>query len=160
MSTNHIDIPTSVDTVWAVLADPRQYTRFVVGNKRIRSFDPAWPDLGTKIHHTVGVGPAMVRDESEVMEVQPPTLLRLATKLRPVGVSQTTFSLEPTGRGTTRASIEEHFYEGPATRVWTPVLETMLAARNMELLRRLRRIAVHRAETTALESGTGPVAPA
>jgi uncharacterized protein YndB with AHSA1/START domain len=160
MSTNHIDVSTSIDTVWSVLADPRMYNRFVVGNKRIRRFDPVWPELDAEIHHTVGVGPAMLRDSSRVIEVRPPALLRLSAGLRPIGVSEITFSLEATGPETTRVTIEEQFCEGPATRVWTPVLETMLAARNMELLRRLRRIAEHRGETTALESGTGLVGPA
>lgn len=154
-----MEIQAPIDVVWSVLADPRQYTRFVVGNKRIRSFDPAWPEMGSEIHHTVGLGPAMLRDHSRVIGVEAPTLLRLWAGLRPVGVADTTFRLEAVGPGRTAVTVEEHFTEGPARKVWSPALDAMLALRNAELLRRLRQIATHRAATTARAEGPRQTSP-
>lgn len=157
MSTNRAEIDAPVPAVWSVLADPRQYARFVVGSKRIRWFEPDWPDVGSAIHHRVGVGPLFLQDESRVTEVVTGRLLRLSAGLRPVAVTEIVFSLEPAGDDRTSVCIEEWVLEGPATVFYAPLVDRLMWLRNAELLRRLEKVAAHRAETMA---ASGPLAPA
>lgn len=151
MAHNTTEVAASADVVWAVLADPRQYDRFVVGTKRIRRFEPAWPDRCASLHHTVGIGPAVLRDVTTVISAHRPHVLRLHACLRAIAVSEITFTLEETGSAEARVSIEEHPVARLAGRTWSRPFDALLWVRNRELLRRLRRIAEHRATTMGLD---------
>jgi hypothetical protein len=48
--------------------------------------------------------------------------------------------------GATEVEVEERPVEGPMAAVWSPVLDALMWMRNHETLRRLRRLAEHRAE--------------
>lgn len=69
MARNRTVVDAPVEAVFAVLADPRTYDDFVVGTKRIRRFEPTWPELGSALQHTLGVGPFVLRDATSVEEV-------------------------------------------------------------------------------------------
>ena len=88
--------------VWKALADADTYGDWVVGSKRIRSADAAWPAPGSRFHHTVGVGPLSIDDHTESLEAHPPTLLRMRAKARPFGTAQVTLELTPSDGGTPR----------------------------------------------------------
>ena len=55
------------DAVWSVLADGWMYGMWVVGASRIREVDPNWPQPGSRIHHSVGLWPALINDHTEVL---------------------------------------------------------------------------------------------
>jgi hypothetical protein len=84
----------AADTVFAVLSDPRAYANFVVGTKRIRYFDPTWPEPGSAFHHTIGTGPVMLRDTTRVVEVEEDRRLVFDAGVGPIGVSRIVFTLE------------------------------------------------------------------
>jgi uncharacterized protein YndB with AHSA1/START domain len=147
MARNETTIDLPVEAVWAVLADADTYDDFVVGTKRIRGHDANWPDPGSALHHTVGVGPLAIKDRSRVVECEPPRLLRLIAGVRPVGEAEVVFTLEPLGPASTRVVIEEHPVKGPMKTVWNPVLDKLTNGRNAELLRRLSNVVEERART-------------
>ena len=143
MATNRTVIPAPLDTVFAVLSDARTYDEFVVGTKRIRRFEPTWPEVGSAFHHTLGVGPFILRDLSRVIEVEEPRRLVLRAQMRPLAVNRVAFALRPHDDGT-EVEVEEHPIEGPARWLWNPVLDGVMWLRNKEMLRRLSRVAERR----------------
>lgn len=140
MARNRTVVEASPETLFSVLSDPRAYARFVVGSKRIRHFEPAFPEPGSGFHRTLGVGPLVVRDITRVVEADPPRQLVLHAGVRPFAVNRTAFRLEPRGP-VTEVEVEEHPVTGPAVKIWNPVLDAVLWLRNAELLRRLKRMA-------------------
>lgn len=139
----HVDAPPAA--VWAVLADPSSYGDWVVGSKLIRGADPGFPAVGTKLHHTVGFGPFSLDDETEVLEQQPEVKLVLKAKGRPFGTANVVLELRPAGGGT-HVSIDESAGD-LLSRLTSlnPVLDPLVRVRNVETLRRLRRLAERRA---------------
>ena len=128
------------ERVFGVLEDPRSLAYFVVGSRNIRRFDPRWPELHTEVHHTVGLGPLAIRDTTEVVTVDAPSLLVLDARIRPLGALSVRFSIEQTSAGTT-LTIEEHAVRGllswPSVR---PVVDALLGWRNRWMGRRVQRL--------------------
>lgn len=58
------------EAVFAMLSDPAAFGAFVVGTKHIRSFEPTWLATGSAFHHTLGIGPFILRDLTRVEEVE------------------------------------------------------------------------------------------
>ena len=75
-------MPVPPEAVWAVLATPGAYGYWVVGSKYIRDADAAFPAVGTKLHHTIGVGPLTLNDHTEVLAADAPHYLKLRAKGR------------------------------------------------------------------------------
>ncbi len=136
------DVPP--ERVFGVLEDPRSLAYFVVGSRNIRRFDPRWPELGTKVHHTIGLGPFAIRDTSEVVAVDPPSLLVLDARVRPLGALSVMFSISGGASGA-MLTIEEHAVRGvlswPVVRV---VVDALLTWRNRWMGRRVQRLVERR----------------
>jgi len=90
------------------------------------------------------VGPLGIRDTTEVIESRRPKRLVLEVRTRPVVVARTELSLAAHGDGTW-LTIRESPFGGLLGRFAGPLLEPLLAVRNLESLRRLRRMAEQRA---------------
>jgi uncharacterized protein YndB with AHSA1/START domain len=133
-----VDAPPQA--VWDVLADGWLYPVWVVGASRMRGVDAAWPEPGARIHHSVGVWPVLVDDDSEVLEAEPTRRLKLRAKGWPLGEAHVLVELEPVGAGT-RVTISEDAVAGPGR--WTPMVVRgpMLKWRNTETPRRLAFLA-------------------
>jgi uncharacterized protein YndB with AHSA1/START domain len=128
------------DRVFRLLGDPRSLAYFVVGTKKIRRFDPRWPDPGTKVHHSVGFGPLVLHDETEVLESVPTSLLVLEVRLRPFGHFKVEFTLSPHGMGT-ELIVDEYPVAGPASAPGlSEVVDRLIKLRNIELARRLQEL--------------------
>src|SRR5258705_13250679 len=82
------DTSATPDQVWAVMADGWTYSQWVVGNGRMRAVDADWPAPGSKIHHTIGVWPLIVNDETVVEAGTPGPEPRLLGQGRPVGTAR------------------------------------------------------------------------
>jgi uncharacterized protein YndB with AHSA1/START domain len=67
VSVNSRTINATPEKVWEVLSDGWLYPLWVVGATRMRDVDQAWPQVGAKIHHSAGVWPAIVDDNTEVL---------------------------------------------------------------------------------------------
>ena len=137
------------EDVFAVLEDGWSYGMWVVGAARIRDVDPAWPQKGSRIHHSVGAWPLLLSDNTEVEEVDAPHRLQLRVKAWPTGEGRVIISCTPTGEvgRETEVVIEERAVSGPAKLVPAAVQDMMLHHRNIEALRRLAYLAENRARS-------------
>lgn len=126
--------------VFDVLSDGWTYATWVVGAARIRYVDEGFPRSGAKVHHSVGLWPALISDHTEVEEVEEPRRLQLRVKAWPTGEGRVTITCEPRGNETL-VTIEETAVSGPATLLPKPLEEALLRARNTETLKRLAYLA-------------------
>ena len=137
-------MPVPPTAVWDALADPGGYGYWVVGSKVIRDADPGWPVPGSRFHHTIGVGPLKLSDHTESLEADPPRLLRLRTKGRPLGVAEVTLEMLPRDGGTL-VRMSESPAGLTAVLSFNPFVHVITKARNSESLMRLEELALCRA---------------
>ena len=146
MSRNrcHIDVPPR--RVFAVLADPRSYAYWVVGSRRIRGADDDWPAVGSAFYHAVGVGPLEVKDLTVVEAVDPPRMLRIKAKARPLGTARVTLELRRRGWGGTEVTMTEKPGDWATALVFNPLTNRLVRRRNEWSLERLKDLAEGRIE--------------
>jgi uncharacterized protein YndB with AHSA1/START domain len=146
VATTDTIIGASPETIFAVLRDPRYYGYWVVGSRKIRGWDPNWPEVGSRFHHAVGKPPIVVRDHTRVEAADPPRYLRLRAKARPLGTAFVELTLEETGAGTRVVMTE-----GPADRltalIFMPLTHLLVRKRNDVALSRLKELAEGRGPT-------------
>ena len=135
----HVDAPA--DAVWAVLADGWLYANWVVGASRVRAVDLTWPTAGSALAHSFGVWPAVVSDESRVLEAEPGRRLVIQAQGWPLGEARVELTIEAWGDETCDVTMVEDAVAGPGTVVPRPVRQALIGARNKEALRRLALIA-------------------
>ncbi len=140
MSRTVAYINATPERVFDALEDPQTYAYWVVGCKRIRSVESAWPQPGAAFHHTVGVGPLATDDQTRVVAIDRPRFLELEAHAWPAGQARIRFRLTPQGDGT-RIQMSEVPTRGPAKWLHSPVLDAASHARNTVALRRLARVA-------------------
>src|SRR5919202_175516 len=95
--TRKVDAPP--EQVWAVLSDGWLYPSWVVGASRMRAVSAEWPAVGSELHHSAGVWPAVVNDSTTVLESGPSRRLKLQAKGRPAGEARVEIRIEPKGSG-------------------------------------------------------------
>ena len=144
MSRNVRVIETTPDRVWAVLADGWLYPLWVVGATRMREVDDEWPSVGSRIHHSVGVWPIVLDDDTEVLECEPQRSLKLRARGWPPGEADVELRLTAVPGGTEVEMLED-VTAGPARLVPRPVRAPLITWRNTESLRRLAFLAERRA---------------
>lgn len=140
MASNRVHVDASPEEVFAVLSDPENYPKWVVGAAGIRDQDGEFPAVGSRFHHKVGSWPVGVKDHTEVLEVEAPRRLVLKAKARPLGTATIALDLHESAGGT-----EVRMEEVPGDRltslfVGNPVADTALRLRNAEALSRLKRL--------------------
>ena len=136
-------VNTTPQRVWDVLSDGWLYPLWVVGASRMREVEDEWPAVGSKLHHSVGVWPALIDDNTEVTDCEPLQLLALRARAWPLGEAAVRLTLSNAG-ASTRVVMEEDAISGPGKVVPTPVRAPGLKWRNTEALRRLAFIAERR----------------
>lgn len=141
------------EAVFDVLSDGWSYATWVVGAARIRQVDEGFPAPGTKVHHSIGVWPLMLSDDTEVEEFDPPRKAQLLARAWPGGEARVILSCEPV-EGGTEVTMRERVVNGPASLIPGIVQDAMLRARNMESLTRLGFLAER-----AARSDGDPVQP-
>ncbi|MGN5236109.1 SRPBCC family protein [Rhodococcus sp. SJ-3] len=130
----------SPEEVWDVLADGWRYAGWVVGASRIRQVDATWPEVGSRIHHSVGLWPAMLHDFTEVIARTAEHELLLSARAWFFGRAEIGLTVDPSGSGS-RITMSERVVGGPA-RIIPGVLQAELVRpRNRECLHRLALIA-------------------
>lgn len=140
MATAVIYVEAPPDRCFEVLSDPRSFSYWVVGSRRIKAADPNWPQVGSAFDHAVGFGPVVTHDHTEVEEVVENRLLCLRAKARPFGTAYVRLELEPDGVGT-RLRITEEPGDRITRAAFTAFADRVLRARNEESLRRLKGLA-------------------
>lgn len=143
MSVNQRLVRAHVHRVWEVLSDGWLYPLWVVGASRMRDVDEAWPAVGSRLHHSVGLWPALIDDYTEVRDQEPARLLRLRARAWPAGEATVSIELAPRGEETL-VTIGEDARRGPTRLVPAPLRQAGLRWRNTESLRRLAYLAERR----------------
>jgi uncharacterized protein YndB with AHSA1/START domain len=145
VSVNKARIDATPDEVWKVLADGWLYPLWVVGATRMRAVDANWPAVGSRIHHSVGVWPFVVNDETRVLGRDPGRRLELRASAWPVaGDADVTIELAPDDGGTA-VEMREDVVSGPGALMPRPLRRPVIAFRNAESLKRLALLAQGRA---------------
>src|SRR3978361_501592 len=129
--------------VWAQLADGCTYSQWGVGNSRMRAVDADWPAPGSAIHHSVGIWPLLLDDETVVDECAPENELGLIAKGRPIGAARITLRLFDIDGGC-RIEMSEIPINPPLKWLPTKVALTAGWPRNRECTRRLAALAERR----------------
>jgi uncharacterized protein YndB with AHSA1/START domain len=140
VATNHTYIAAPPERVWQVLADPLSYGHWVVGSSRTRHRKGRWPNKGAIFSHTQGIGPIGLADTTEVIDSRRPNRLVLELRVRPFIVGRVELRLEPHREGTWVSMIERVF-GGLVGSIAGLLGEPLILVRNVESLRRLRRMA-------------------
>ncbi len=137
--TRTVDAPA--EAVWAVLADGWLYASWVVGASRVREVDTSWPEPGARLHHSVGLWPAMVSDTTHVEESDAPHRLLLTARAWPAGEARVDIEVVPDGPEACTVTIAEDASNGPGRLVPMPLRQAAILPRNRETLRRLALLA-------------------
>jgi hypothetical protein len=138
--TEVIDSPAA--RVWNVIADGWLYSGWVVGASRIRAVDDQWPQVGAKLHHSVGAWPLLINDSTSVTAMEPGLKLELLARGWPMGEAKVLIKLEDLGGTQCRVSIAEDAVRGPGKVVPKALRDPMIGVRNRETLKRLALMAV------------------
>jgi len=133
-------IQATPEQVWAVLEDGWSYPSWVVGASRMRAVGEGWPGTGSKLHHSAGLWPVVVNDETEVLESDPPRRLLLQAKGWPAGEATVELRIEPAANGSNVTMIED-VTRGPGRYIPKALTRPAIALRNTETLRRLAYMA-------------------
>ncbi|MDF3312012.1 SRPBCC family protein [Rhodococcus sp. T2V] len=144
------DTTASAARVWSVLSDGWMYPVWVVGAARMRAVDDDWPAVGSRLHHSVGLWPALLNDNTEVLSAVTERELRLLARALPASQAEVTVLLEPRGTGC-HLEMSEIVAHPPFNRIPRKVHDTLVYPRNRECLRRLTLIAEHQAYRQATE---------
>lgn len=136
--SREVDAPASA--VWEVLADGWLYPSWVVGAARMREVDESWPEVGARLHHSVGTWPVLLDDRTEVLSVDAGRRLRLKAHAWPAGAAEVLIEVEDVGPRC-RVTIREDAVAGPGALVPRPLRQLALVPRNREALRRLSFLA-------------------
>lgn len=151
MSTNVRAMNCTPEDVFAVLSDGWLYPTWVVGASRMRDVDAAWPAVGSRLQHSIGVWPMLLNDETTVLEWDPPRRMVLQAKGWPIGEARVSIEAKPRGTGCV-VRIIETAAEGPGALVPRPITDVGLHLRNVETLRRLAYIAEGKSDNGEIDS--------
>ena len=140
VATTRTVIGATRERVFEILADPSTYADWVVGSSEIRDADAEWPAVGSCFHHSVGVGPFRIKDNTKVIGVDRPRMLRMHARARPLGTACVELDLESEADGT-HVTMYETAGDPLSRLAINPLTDWLVHLRNVESLRRLKRIA-------------------
>ncbi|HTK67886.1 MAG TPA: SRPBCC family protein [Pseudonocardia sp.] len=146
--SRQVEVPPT--KVWSVLADGWSYPLWVVGATHMRDVDAGWPAVGTRIHHSVGVWPLMLEDDTEVVGMESGRWLELRARAWPTGAARVQIALTAADGGTL-VRMNEFVESGPGRFVPGVLEGAMLRLRNTESLARLATIAENRSREAAAQ---------
>jgi hypothetical protein len=140
MSVNVRRFACTPEEVFTALADPWVFPTWVVGASRMRGADGHFPDPGSRLHHSIGIWPLVLNDETSVEVWDPPRRFQIEAKTRPVGTERVVIEVQPRGSGCV-VRMEEEAITGIAARIPKAIADPILWVRNREALRRLEWVA-------------------
>lgn len=151
MSTTYRAIAATPEHVFAVLANGWLYPSWVVGASRMRNVDEAWPEPGSRLHHSIGTWPFLIDDTTSVVDWDPPRRVRLIARGWPIGEAEVTIEVKPRGGGSI-VRMSEDASRGPGRWIPSVVRQVGIHYRNTESLRRLAYLAEGGAAAAADQS--------
>jgi hypothetical protein len=139
VTENRIWINATPAEVWAVLAEPRLYSEWVVGTTDSFGVEGEWPDEGAALRWETGVGPARAGDRTRVVRSEPRRRLDLRAELGVLGAIDIHVQLAADGDGTTVTLAEDP--AAGAARVAAPATDAVNAVRTALSLEQLKELA-------------------
>jgi hypothetical protein len=140
--------------VFAVLLDPASYPDWLIGARSVRDVDASWPEPGSRFHHRVGIGALTISDYTEVLAVEPESMLQLRVRARPLIAGVVTFRVIGDRERCVVVMEEE-----PARRVIgnlvRPVMDPLTHVRNHRSLRRLSAFVARHVRSTRVSGSHG-----
>jgi uncharacterized protein YndB with AHSA1/START domain len=140
VSVNETWVDAPPEQVFDVLADPFGYGHWVPGASTTRRADDNWPEPGSVFHHVQGMFGIGLPDNTEVVSSTRPRTIVLEARIRPFAVNKVELRLSPS-RGGTKVVMVEYPTGGLARLLPRAVIDVPLWLRNVEALRRLRKLA-------------------
>lgn len=144
MTTNTCVVKATPQQVWKIIADGWLYPSWVVGASRMREVEDSWPATGSRLHHSVGVWPLLIDDDTEVVDSRPESSIRLRARAWPLGEADVLIELSALPDGATELIMHEDVVKGPGRLMPQPLRGLSLKWRNVETLRRLGYLAERR----------------
>lgn len=154
MSVNVRRFACTPEEVFTALADPWVFPTWAVGASRMRGADGHFPAPGSRLHHSIGVWPLVLNDETSVEVWDPPRRFQIEAKTRPVGTERVVIEVQPRGSGCV-VRMEEEAVTGVAARIPKAIADPILWVRNREALRRLEWVARGISRQKSRESARG-----
>jgi uncharacterized protein YndB with AHSA1/START domain len=152
MATTEQTFDVSVSDLFATLANPDTYPHWLVGAKRIRSVSDDWPQPKSFFEHVVGFGPAVIPDRTTVRAIDPPHMLEMLVRARPLLEAVVRFEVRGSATGCTLVMRET---PAGVYKAISSVAQPLIRARNERSLRRLQEYVESRgAVPTDAEAGT------
>ena len=145
MAVNYRKFRCTPEQVFAVLENGWLYPTWVVGASRMRDVDASWPAVGSRLHPSVGVWPALLDDTTSVLEWQAPRHVMLKARGWPIGEAHVSIDVHDRPNGCL-VRMTEDVVAGPARLVPTTLSDLAIRYRNSETLRRLAYLAEGHAE--------------
>ncbi|MCP3754571.1 SRPBCC family protein [Streptomyces sp. TBY4] len=139
MAVRHRLIRRAPFAVWAVLADPTQYGRWVVGPSESVPLDEDWPAIGSRLRYTLRLGPWSAEGTTTVRHLEPGTELELEASFKPLGTARIFLQLRPWGEETL-IICDEHPLRGLSGALHNPLSEAALQIRHRGMLARLATV--------------------
>jgi carbon monoxide dehydrogenase subunit G len=136
VAVNECVIDAAPERIFSILADAHSYERWVVGAQAVRHADPTWPEAGSRLDHTIGIGPLTLKDNTKVLESDPPSCLHLEARGRPFGIAHVEFDVAAEGTGS-RVRLREYVVRPRVLAALNPLFGPLVRLRNAETLRRL-----------------------
>jgi len=134
--------------LFEILITPDTYPHWLVGAKRIRRVAASWPSVGGYFEHVVGLGALTISDRTSVTNIEPPLLLELMVRARPLLRASVRFDLEAHPEGCVLRMTETPI---GAYKLASTVLQPLIRARNAGSMHRLTKlVAAHRAMPSEL----------
>lgn len=126
--------------VFGALVRAETYPQWLVGCRSVDAVDENWPEVGSRFRHRFGVvGPIVIPDSTEVLEIEDDRRLVLEVRARPMGRGRATFELEDEadadGCRVTRITMDEVPLGSLAAL--TPLLDPLIESRNIASLNAL-----------------------
>ena len=146
MAAVYRDLTAPPEAVFDVFNDGWLYGLWVVGASHIRDVDDDWPAVGTHIHHAFGAWPLLVRDQTEVLENDPPHRLVLQARAWPAGQARIELTVEPLRDNGSRLTMNEYPVSGIGKALHNPAADKLLYRRNIESMARLAALVERRAQ--------------
>ena len=134
-------IPVPPERVFDVLSTPDAYGYWVLGSRKIRSVEGAFPAPGSRLHHQFGIPPLVINDHTTVLECDRPRRLVLLARAGPLGKARVELNLQP-AQGGTQVRMSEEPVDLKARLGINPLTAWLVRGRNLRSLSRLRRLAV------------------
>ncbi|MFH9725092.1 SRPBCC family protein [Streptomyces sp. NPDC017254] len=139
MAVRHQLIRRPPYAVWAVLANPSQYGKWVVGPSESAPLDPDWPAIGSRLRYTVRLGPWSAQSVTTVRHAEPGRELELEAMAKGLGSARIFIQLRPWGEETL-VVCDEHPLRGPGGVLHNPASEALLQIRHRGMLARLAKL--------------------